>query len=89
MAEGNSMAEAADILESAAHFLKLGAKKMWFDYDEEADVLYVSFRRPQKATDSRMEGDLIYHYRNEELVGVTILHASGIGRQGATIGPKQ
>lgn len=76
------MAEAAAILESAASFLKLGAKKLWFDYDEEADVLYVSFRRPQKATDSRMEDDLIYHYRDGELVGVTVLHASEIGRQG-------
>jgi uncharacterized protein YuzE len=74
------MAEAAAILESAASFLKLGAKKLWLDYDEEADVLYVSFRRPQKATDSRMEGDLIYHYHDEELIGVTILHASEIGR---------
>ncbi|MGH7963605.1 MAG: DUF2283 domain-containing protein [Candidatus Binatia bacterium] len=75
------MAEAADILESAAHFLKLGTKKLWMDYDEEADVLYVSFRRPQKATDSRMEGDLIYHYCDGELVGVTVLHASKIGQQ--------
>ena len=74
------MAEADVILESAAHFLKLGAKKMWLDYDEEADVLYVSFRRPQKATDSRMEGDLMYHYRGKELVGVTILNASQIGQ---------
>lgn len=74
------MAETADILESVPHFLKLGAKKVWVDYDEEADVLYVSFRRPQNATDSRMDNDLIYHYRNEELVGITILHASEIGR---------
>jgi uncharacterized protein YuzE len=78
------MAEPAAILESAASFLKLGAKKQWLDYDEEADVLYVSFHRPQKATDSRMEGDVIYHYRDEELVGVTILHASEICRQGET-----
>ncbi|MBI3800348.1 MAG: DUF2283 domain-containing protein [Deltaproteobacteria bacterium] len=75
------MAEAAAILASAASFLKLGAKKLWFDYDEEADVLYVSFRRPQQATDSRMEGDLIYHYRDEDLVGVTILHANEIDQQ--------
>ena len=75
------MPETAAILKSAASFLKLRTKKLWLDYDEEADVLYVSFRRPQKATDSRMEGDLIYHYRDEELVGVTILHASEIGRQ--------
>jgi uncharacterized protein YuzE len=78
------MAEAAAILESAASFLKLGVKKQWLNYDEEADVLYVSFRCPQKATDSRMEGDLIYHYRDEELVGVTILHASQIGSQEET-----
>jgi uncharacterized protein YuzE len=75
------MAEVADILESAAFFLKLGAKKLWLDYDEEADVLYVSFRRPQRATDSRMEGDLIYHYRDSDLVGVTVLHAREIGAQ--------
>jgi hypothetical protein len=56
------MAETAAILESAASFLKLGAKKLWFGYDEETDVLYVSFRRSQKATDSRMEGDLICHH---------------------------
>ena len=75
------MPETAAILESAASFLKLGSKKLWLDYDEETDVLCVSFRRPQKATDSRMEGDLIYHYPDEELVGVTILHASEIGHQ--------
>ena len=73
------MAETAAILESAASFLKLGAKRLWFDYDEEADVLYVSFRRPQQASNSRMEGDLIYHYHDKELVGVIILHASEIG----------
>jgi len=78
------MAETAAILESAASFLKLGAKKLWLDYDEEADVRYVSFRRPRKATDSHMEDDLIYHCRDGELVGVTILHASEIGRQGET-----
>ena len=82
------MAEAAAILESAASFLKLGAKKLWLDYDEEANVLYVSFRRPQKATDSRMEGDLIYHYRDEELVGVTILHASELSLQARVDSPK-
>jgi len=73
------MAETTDILESVPHLLKLGAKKLWLDYDEEADVLYVSFRRPQKATDSRMDNDLIYHYCDGELVGITILHASEIG----------
>lgn len=42
-------------------------------------MLYVSFRRPQNATDSRMDDDLIYHYRDGELVGITVLHASEVG----------
>ena len=72
--------EAADILEAVPHFLKLGAKKIWLDYDEDADVLYVSFCHPQGATDSRMDDDLIYHYRHKELVGIIVLHASEIGQ---------
>jgi uncharacterized protein YuzE len=52
------------------------SKRVWIDYDDEADVLYISFRKPQQANDSVMEEeDIIYHYRDKELVGVTILHA--------------
>jgi uncharacterized protein YuzE len=44
---------------------------------EQADVLYISFRKPQQAIDSIMEEDgNLYHYRNGELVGITVLHAS-------------
>ena len=50
-------------------------KRIWIDYDEEADVLYISFRKPQQANDSIMEEDIIYHYRDDDLVGITILHA--------------
>jgi uncharacterized protein YuzE len=49
---------------------------MWIDYDEEADVLYINFKKPQEATDSRMINDMIVHYRKDEVVGVTVLHAS-------------
>lgn len=55
-------------------------RQMWTDYDPEADVLYVSFRKPQQANDSIMEDDgNIYHYRDEELVGVTVMNASRRG----------
>ena len=47
--------------------------QVWVDYDQEADVLYLSFRRPQQATDSELEDNFIYHYDGEELVGVTII----------------
>lgn len=57
--------------------LDLHVGQMWTDYDSDADVLYISFRKPQQANDSVMEADgNIYHYRDEELVGVTVLNAS-------------
>jgi uncharacterized protein YuzE len=49
----------------------------WVDYDKEADVLYISFERPQKATDTEMTDDgLLLRYRNKQLVGITVLEAS-------------
>jgi uncharacterized protein YuzE len=49
----------------------------WVDYDKEADVLYISFDRPQEATDSEMlEDGVILRYRSDKVVGLTILDAS-------------
>ncbi len=67
----------AEIFKATPHILRFPSTKMWIDYDQETDVLYVSFKRPQKATDSEMlENGIISRYRNDELVGVTILEAS-------------
>jgi len=50
---------------------------MWIDYDKEADVLYISFRRPQKATDSEMlKNGILLRYKGDKLVGITVLEAS-------------
>ena len=57
------------------YFLKFGQKHYWVDYDDEADVLYISFRKPQCANDSVMKEDFIYHYDDKKLVGVTVLNA--------------
>ena len=46
---------------------------LWVDYDKGADVLYLSFRRPQQATDSVLEDNVVYHYDGGKLVGVTIM----------------
>lgn len=63
--------------ELISRLLDLPGRQVWTDYDSEADVLYISFRKPQQANDSVMEGDgNIYHYRDDELVGVTVLNAS-------------
>jgi uncharacterized protein YuzE len=49
----------------------------WTSYDEEADVLYINFRKPSFATDSELsDDDIILRYAGEELIGLTILHAS-------------
>jgi uncharacterized protein YuzE len=53
------------------------AHRFWVDYDHEADVLYISFQRPQKATDTETtEEGILLRYRDKQLVGITILDAS-------------
>jgi uncharacterized protein YuzE len=65
------------VFKALPHFLSLPAEKFWVDYDREADVLYISFQRPQNATDSEMlEDGVILRYRGDKMVGLTILDAS-------------
>lgn len=64
------------LLRSVPYLLSAPSKRMWIDYDEEADVLYISFEKPQHATNSVMEDDVVYHYRNGDVVGLTVLGAS-------------
>ena len=50
---------------------------LWSSYDEEADVLYINFKKPSHATDSELtDEDVIIRYEGEQVVGMTILHAS-------------
>jgi len=59
--------------------LSLPSKHSWFDYDDQADVLYVSFKKPQEASDSQMVSDnIILRKRNNQVVGLTIMNASKI-----------
>lgn len=52
-------------------------KYLWSTYDAEADVLYINFKKPAHATDSELtDDDIIIRYEGEELVGITVLHAS-------------
>ena len=51
--------------------------RLWSSYDEEGDVLYVHFREPSVATDSELtDEDIIVRYEGEQVIGLTILHAS-------------
>ena len=50
---------------------------MWVDYDEEADVLYVSLRKPQRATRTiETDDDILIRKDGGRVVGLTILNAS-------------
>jgi len=56
---------------------RLPAEHMWIDYDREADVLYVSFRRPQRAKKTiEADDDILIRKDGNTIVGITILHAS-------------
>ena len=60
-----------------ANLIKLPVRNVWIDYDKEADVLYLSFRRPQRAKKTMEAGDDILVRTDEnEIVGITILNAS-------------
>lgn len=50
---------------------------VWSSYDAGADVLYINFKKPSVATDSELsDDDVIIRYEGEEVIGLTILHAS-------------
>ena len=48
----------------ASDMLKLPAQHIWLDYDKEADVLYMSFRKPQRAVKTiEMDNDILVNPR--------------------------
>lgn len=57
--------------------LNLPTKNVWIDYDKEADVLYLSFRKPQRATKTvEVDEDVLLRKDGRTIVGVTIMNAS-------------
>jgi uncharacterized protein YuzE len=66
-----------EIYQILLHIKKMGEKHIWFDFDEEADVLYVSFERPQNASDTDvLEDGTFLRLRGEKIVGLTIMNVS-------------
>ena len=67
----------ARILKAVPRLVNFPAKHLWIDYDTDADVLYLSFAKPQRATDSELRDDgIIVHRRGKKVVGLTIQDAS-------------
>jgi len=57
--------------------LNLHQNNIWLSYDEEADVLYLNFKKPSHADDSELlDNDVIVRYEEDEIVGLTVMNAS-------------
>jgi uncharacterized protein YuzE len=69
--------ELAEYLRLIPVALRAPHGSMWTSYDAEADVLYINFKKPANATDSELQDDdIIVRYEGDEIIGLTILHAS-------------
>jgi uncharacterized protein YuzE len=65
------------LLRAVANLIKLPATKLWLDYDAEVDVLYIHFEEKPSSTHSEMREDgILLDYRDDQLVGLTVLEAS-------------
>ena len=65
------------VLSFVPQALQLRQKNIWLSHDEEADVLYLNFKKPSHADDSELlDNDVIVRYEGEEVVGMTIMNAS-------------
>jgi len=69
--------EEVEILKIVPHVLKSPYKRIWVDYNEEADVLYINFVYPPNAVEHEEDEDGIVRNYDEEgnLVGLTIIAA--------------
>ncbi len=74
-AEHRAIASALALAQQVGGF---PSSKLWLDYDAEADVLYISLKRPQRATQTveSEEENVLLRYRGKELVGITVLDVS-------------
>lgn len=61
----------------SSDIVKLPVQHIWVDYDKEADVLYLSFRKPQRAKKTvETDDDILIRKDGKKIVGITILNAS-------------
>ena len=66
-----------ELLDIIPHITSIPYRKIWIDYDEEVDVLYMNFTYPPQAVGHEEdENGIIKNYDEEgELVGLTIIAA--------------
>lgn len=63
----------------AANIKLLPQRDLYLSYDAEVDVAYINFHNPAKSADDTelTDDDVIIRYdKNDQIIGLTILHAS-------------
>jgi uncharacterized protein YuzE len=69
--------EVEKVLALAPRLLEIPHRRIWMTHDEEADVLYINFKKPSHADDSELtDDDIIIRYEQGQIVGITILNVS-------------
>ena len=72
-----ALVQVSDVLDVLPAMLQAPHRSMHCTYDEAADVMEVNFEPGAEATDSELgPDDIVVRYRGDEVVGLTILHAS-------------
>jgi len=76
MAKVNQEQQMNTIFQSIPLIRRYPSDHIWIDYDRSADVLYMNFERPQRATDSVLKDDVLVRSKNGKVIGLTVLNAS-------------
>jgi uncharacterized protein YuzE len=72
-----ALVQLTDFLDVIPAILQAPRRSMHCTYDETADVMYVNFEPGAEATDSELgPDDILVRYHGDEVIGLTILHAS-------------
>ena len=70
-------AEIAEFLKIVPALRMAPHRSLWSSYDAGADVLYINFKKSAHATEGELtDDDVIIRYENDEIIGLTVLHAS-------------
>jgi uncharacterized protein YuzE len=69
----------AELLRAARGRVNLPPGKLWLDYQDDVDTLYIRFKeRPHPTrTESDVDDMVVFNYEGEELVGIEIMDITG------------
>jgi len=69
--------EEIEIIKIIPHVVKSLQRRIWIDYDEDADVIYMNFTYPPKAVENekKRNGNVKNYDEKGKLTGLTIIAA--------------